>query len=575
VGDPRSKIGFVPPTRGRPAGPGETTDDLPPFPAASPRRLGPSGSSTRVALQAHALSAGHGDVALHVRVRVVALRGELDGAFASAAIRLAGRFGPPDLGAATLAPQFAGPLRRREWESGALRRLRSPEPFLLKPRDLARLLAASVPATPGAAGSLERHLVVFGSSGSGKTGYLARLCLGEIRAGRAVVVFDVHGDLSALLFSRLDVSEKERTVALDAGGAEGTPVGIRVLGAAPPGHREREASHVVAILRRLSSEGSELYWGFRLERIFDSFVRLAQEEGGGLGTVLSLLTDPRRRETARLATRRPELARFLEELPALERRNPEFLWPAASRLSKLALDRRLAALLDPPELGLPVESLLSCGRSLVLRLPIGELGPEVSGLAASLIAGRVYLALSARASVPTPPTVTLVVDEAQALSPRLLSEILSEGRKFGVGLVLATQYPERLSPELRSGAAVRAGFHRPAVREGGEQSKRLGGGEPDPGAGLGRRRARHAEQQTGEQAHVWNEVGVPLARGCVAFAAGDYDRASGLLQPILADVPCVGGSDEQRGVFAESHLVSLIRAGHRAEARDALSEHIA
>ncbi len=85
---------------------------------------------------------------------------------------------------------------------------------------------------------------------------------------------------------------------------------------------------------------------------------------------------------------------------------------------------------------------------------------------------------------------------------------------------------------------------------------------------------RHAERQTGGLAHVWNEVGLPLARGCVAFAAGDYDRASGLLQPILAEAPCVGGSDEQRGVFAESHLLSLIRAGHRAEARDALNEHI-
>ena len=87
--------------------------------------------------------------------------------------------------------------------------------------------------------------------------------------------------------------------------------------------------------------------------------------------------------------------------------------------------------------------------------------------------------------------------------------------------------------------------------------------------------ARHAEHQTGELAHVWNEVGVPLARGCVAFAAGDYERASALLEPILAEVPCVGGSDEQRGVFGESHLVSLIRAGRRTEARIALSEHVA
>lgn len=86
---------------------------------------------------------------------------------------------------------------------------------------------------------------------------------------------------------------------------------------------------------------------------------------------------------------------------------------------------------------------------------------------------------------------------------------------------------------------------------------------------------RHAEKQTGKLAHVWNEIGVPLAYGCVAFASGHYDRASELLLPILNDVPCVGGSDEQRGVFAESHLVSLINAGRKTEARAALGEHIA
>jgi tetratricopeptide (TPR) repeat protein len=100
-------------------------------------------------------------------------------------------------------------------------------------------------------------------------------------------------------------------------------------------------------------------------------------------------------------------------------------------------------------------------------------------------------------------------------------------------------------------------------------------GEVREAAGALAAMERHAEQQTGALAHVWNGVGVPLARGCVAFAAGDYDRAAALLQPILADVPCVGGSDEQRGVFPESHLLSLIRSGRKAEARAALHEHIA
>ena len=86
---------------------------------------------------------------------------------------------------------------------------------------------------------------------------------------------------------------------------------------------------------------------------------------------------------------------------------------------------------------------------------------------------------------------------------------------------------------------------------------------------------RHAEQQSGELRHIWKEVGVALAKGSIAFADGDYDRAADLLGPVLHDVACGGGSDEQRGVFIESHLVALIRAGRKAEARRTLTGHIA
>ena len=85
---------------------------------------------------------------------------------------------------------------------------------------------------------------------------------------------------------------------------------------------------------------------------------------------------------------------------------------------------------------------------------------------------------------------------------------------------------------------------------------------------------RFADRQNGRAAHVWREVGIPLARGCVAFAQHEYGHAAALIGPILNDVPCVGGSDEQRGVFIQSNLVGLIRSGQKQEASRALREYI-
>jgi len=207
-------------------------------------------------------------------------------------------------------------------------------------------------------------------------------------------------------------------------------------------------------VKRLTPDGTDVYWGFRLERIFDAFVRIVQEGGGSLGDLYALLTDADRRDVARLATRDPRLARFLDELAPIVRRSPEFLWGAAARLAKVVLSPALAELLAPADGGVPVEQLLEQGRSIVLRVPFASVGPEAASFAGSLVLARTYLGLLARRGHgPTRPPIVVVLDEVQGLSPRLVAEMLTDGRKFGIRLVIATQYPERLAPELRAAAA--------------------------------------------------------------------------------------------------------------------------
>ncbi len=294
------------------------------------------------------------------------------------------------------------------------------------------------------------HTIVFGSSGAGKTTYLAGRAAEAIAQGRPVVVLDLHGDLAPAIVASLDAAGAARLIAVDAGNR---PVpGIAALGGDVD--EDRAAALFVATIKRLTADSGELYWGFRLERIFDTFVRLVQESAGSLLDLYDLLTSDARRESAQLATRRPDLARFLEELGPIVRRNPEFLWAAATRLSKVALVPSLAELLAPPDGGLPVESILAERRSLLVRLPTARLGPEAAAMAGTFVLARVFLGLAgASASGRGPTEVLLVLDEVQGFSPRLVAEVLAESRKFGLRAIVATQYPERLAPELHGAAA--------------------------------------------------------------------------------------------------------------------------
>ena len=343
-----------------------------------------------------------------------------------------------------------------EWREGALRALRASPPLLLSPSAAAALVPGGVePERPEDV--LARHTVVLGTTGSGKTAHLVRLVTDRIHRGTPVLLFDLHGDLAPWVAGQLSRADRARLWAVDAAGPADRIPGLAVLG---PGGSEAEAADVVAALKRLSHESGEMYWGFRLERIFDTFVRIVQDEGGSLLDLAALLTDERRREAARLTVRRPEARRFLEELPALLRRSPEFLWPAASRLSKIALVPALGRLLAPRGPGLPLEAWLARGGSVAWRLPFGQLGPEGASLAGTLLATRAYLAaVRSDARQGQRLRVLFVFDEAHAFSPRLLTELLADGRKFGVGVVIASQYPERLDPELRAAAAGAAGTH--------------------------------------------------------------------------------------------------------------------
>jgi Type IV secretion-system coupling protein DNA-binding domain len=440
----------------------EAREDRPWLPAgvAPPAELLPQSQPYWVGVQTHWTTGSDGEVWTTTRGRIAAMNPAALRTLVSAVEvhlrRARGRTSGPDLVLREVAP---GRRRRRDWATGARPIWGSARPHRWRPEQVA--LAVPFPLGPDPDDDPRlRHTVVLGASGSGKTAALAQFARAALTEHRSVVLFDVHGDLAPRVIAGLPAEIRERVIGIDIEGAPAALPGLSVFGPVPPVDREALVAHLVAAFKRLSTENGETFWGFRLERLFETFLHVVQEQEGNLVDLWNLLTDPRRREAARLTTDRPDIAQFLEELDDVVRRQPDFLWPAASRVSKVVGSPLLTALLAPRERPLEVGARLGEGASAFWRLPIGELGPEGVTFAVTLLLTRVYLEQVRRAGregLARNLRVLFVLDEAHLFPSRLVSESVAEGRKFGLGLVLATQYPARLAPELRDALTGAAG----------------------------------------------------------------------------------------------------------------------
>jgi tetratricopeptide (TPR) repeat protein len=86
---------------------------------------------------------------------------------------------------------------------------------------------------------------------------------------------------------------------------------------------------------------------------------------------------------------------------------------------------------------------------------------------------------------------------------------------------------------------------------------------------------QQATQAGGTNARLTRDVGLPLARGMMAFARGDYRHAVELIAPVHRGAVAFGGSNAQRDVLSLTLLEAALRGGERGLARSLAAERIA
>lgn len=294
------------------------------------------------------------------------------------------------------------------------------------------------------------HAYLIGKTGTGKSTLLETLALQDIRAGRGCAVIDPHGDLATRLALSIPEPRKNDFIYLDAPSPD-QPYGYNPLRRVRRDKIPLAASGLMEAWKKLWTDA----WGVRMEHVLrNALYALLETKGATLPDILRLMTDTGYRRQMVSSLRNEQIKEFwLSEFPKYNPRyRQETIAPIQNKVGAFLADPRLYRILVRPEIDLRFRKIMDEGKVLLVNLSKGELGEDSATLLGSLLVTTLSLAAFSRAESPegTRKPFFIYIDEFQSFTTLSVASMISELRKYGVGLILANQHLDQLEREVRS-----------------------------------------------------------------------------------------------------------------------------
>jgi hypothetical protein len=304
------------------------------------------------------------------------------------------------------------------------------------------------------------HWHIIGTSGSGKSFFLAQLFLSLLKHGSPVTLIDPHGDLAKLVLSHLvgqgryrDKATYERIIYLElpAGEQQGRFLPFNPLKQDTPEHtiaaNFKEAMH--RAFPELS-QGAAIF-----DTLLPRALRVLLANNLPITSLEPFLWDENFRSQllAKLTTHdAATITNYFQNVYAELRRSEQITY-AGSVLRRAALLTDLPVLrysFAQPHNRLPFRKIMDSGTSVIINLALREL--EASRLLGCLLTVGYEQAALSRADGATRRTHHLIVDEFHSFtseSSQAFASMLSQSRKFGLYLCAAHQFWGQANHHLR------------------------------------------------------------------------------------------------------------------------------
>jgi hypothetical protein len=295
----------------------------------------------------------------------------------------------------------------------------------------------------------KRHIYVIGKSGVGKSTLLENMIIDDLLENRGVIVVDPHGELADKVVECVPEHRIDDVILIDPSDRE-WPVAFNPLESISEDFKGTVASGFVGIFKKIFGNS----WGPRLEHILRN-------------TVLALLDteNPTMLGIPRMLTEAGFRAQVIPQIKDVvvrdfwvhefggwsDQQRTEAVAPVLNKVGQFLSSSMIRNIVGQPKSTFDLRKAMDDQKIVIVNLSKGKIGEDNMALLGSMIITKVQLAAMSRANVAASqrPDCFLYVDEFQNFATESFATILSEARKYGLGLTIAHQYIAQMTDEVK------------------------------------------------------------------------------------------------------------------------------
>ncbi|MEQ1849370.1 MAG: type IV secretion system DNA-binding domain-containing protein [Candidatus Peribacteraceae bacterium] len=285
-----------------------------------------------------------------------------------------------------------------------------------------------------------RHMYVIGKTGMGKSTLLENMIHADIHAGHGVGVIDPHGDLIESILRFIPSSRTNDVVLFDPADRD-YPLSFNMLASTDQNQHPLIVSGLMSVFTKLWPD----VWSGRMEHILrNTLLALIEGSGNSMLGILRMFSDD--------AFRHKVVSHTSDQLVKSFWQDEYASWSDKYRTEAVAaIQNKIGQLLSVPMIRnivgqtgstLSIRDAMDTKKIVLVNLSKGAIGEDNSAFLGSMLVTKFQLDAMSRTDIPESERQDfyLYVDEFQNFATESFATILSEARKYRLGLTLAHQY---------------------------------------------------------------------------------------------------------------------------------------